>query len=280
MLQFKVDPATCTKCGQCVLDCPSRIIEMPGDAMPLIRPENEERCIRCQHCLAICPTAAVSILGRDPAKSLPLTPESFPTLEKMINLVRGRRSIRRYKDANVDPKLLQQLLAALGNAPTGINRMALTFSVIDDKASMQRFRVKCYNALAEAAKAGRVPEQYAYLMQAVPAWFEQKVDVIFRGAPHLLAVSAAPEAVCPQEDVNLALATFELLAQCAGVGAVWCGLVKMTLELLPELKTDLGLEPGRFYYTMLFGLPAVRYARTVQRDGADRIRRITMAPHR
>lgn len=274
MLQFTVDQDTCTRCGQCVLDCPSRIIEMPANAVPVIRPENEERCIRCQHCLAICPTAAVSILGRDPANSLPLEKESFPTLEKMINLVRGRRSSRRYRDENVDTKLLQRLLAALGNAPTAINRMALTFSVIDDKASMQRLRVKSYTALEETAKAGRVPEQYAYLMQAVPAWFEQKVDVIFRGAPHMLVVSAAPESVCPQEDVVLALATFDLLAQSAGLGTVWCGLAKMTLELLPELKKNLGLPPRAFYYTMLFGLPSVRYARTVQRDGAERIRRV------
>jgi nitroreductase len=192
----------------------------------------------------------------------------------MINLVRGRRSIRRYRDENVDPQVLQPLLAALGNAPTGINRMALTFSVIDDKTAMQRFRVKAIHALAEAGKAGRIPEQHGYLMQAVPAWFEQKVDMIFRGAPHMLVVSATPEAVCPQEDVNLALATFELMAQCAGLGTVWCGLAKMTLELLPELKNDLGLAPGLFYYTMMFGMPAARYARTVQRDGIDRIRRI------
>ena len=106
------------------------------------------------------------------------------------------------------------------SAPTAINRMALTFSVIDDKAAMQRFRTKTYQALAEADKAGRVPEQYAYLVQAVPAWIEQKTDMIFRGAPHLLVVAATPESVCPAEDVNLALAYFELLAQSAQLGTV------------------------------------------------------------
>ena len=192
----------------------------------------------------------------------------------MVNLVRGRRSVRRYRDENVDPELLRGLLSALGNAPSAINRMPLTFTVIDDKDAMQRFRVKTITALAEAAKAGRVSAQHAYLMQAVPAWFDQKVDVIFRDAPHLLAVSAAPESVCPHEDVNLALAYFELLAQSAGLGAVWCGLAKMTMELLPELKAVVGVPPGHYYYTMLFGSPAVRYARTVQRDETAHVRRI------
>jgi nitroreductase len=242
--------------------------------VPFIRPESEENCIRCQHCLAVCPAAAVSIFGHDPANSIPLTARSFPKLDKMINLVRGRRSVRRYRDANVDPDLLQQLLAALGNVPTAVNRMALHFAVIDDKDVMQRFRVKTLKALAEAIKAGCVPAQHAYLMQAVPAWFDQKVDVIFRGAPHLLAVSADPASVCPQEDVNLALAYFELMAQSAGLGTVWCGLAKMTMELLPELKQDVGVPPGHYYYTMLFGVPAVHYARTVQRDVAASVRRV------
>jgi nitroreductase len=96
--------------------------------------------------------------------------------------------------------------------------------------------------------------------------------MIFRGAPHLLGVSATPESVCPAKDVNLTLAYFELLAQSAGLGTVWCGLVKMAMELLPELKTDLGLLPGRYYYAMMFGVPAVHYARTVQRADEDRIR--------
>ncbi len=276
MLNFKVDQAKCTRCGLCVLDCPSRIIECSGKAVPFIRPENEDRCIRCQHCLAACPSAAVSILGRDPANSIPLTPKSFPKPGAMINLLRGRRSVRRYRDENVDPDFLRSLLAALGNVPTAVNRMALTFSVIDDKDVMQRFRVKALTALADAVKAGRVPEQHAYLVQAVPAWFDQKVDVIFRGAPHLLAISASPESVCPQEDVNLALAYFELMAQSAGLGTVWCGLAKMAMELVPELKAVMGVPPGHYYYTMLFGRPAVHYARTVQREEGARIRRIQM----
>ncbi len=274
MLQFVVDEKKCIRCGQCVFDCPARIIERTGEAVPFIRPENEERCIQCQHCLAVCPPGAVSIFGRDPAQSLPLAAGSFPDPDKMITLVRGRRSVRRYRDENVDPALLKRLLAALSNVASAINRRALTFSVIDDKAVMQRFRLKALNGLAEAEKAGRVPERFAYLMQAVPAWFEEGVDMIFRGAPHLLVVSAAPESVCPEEDVNLALADFELMAQSAGLGTVWCGMAKMTLEILPELKRTMGLTPGHFYYAMLFGLPSFHYARTVQRDDAARIHRV------
>ena len=47
-----------------------------------------------------------------------------------------------------------------------------------------------------------------------------------------------------------------------------------TLEVLPDLKTAVGLAPDHFYYAMLFGLPSFRYVRTVQRDDAARVHRI------
>lgn len=276
MLQFKVDGARCTRCGECVRDCPSRIIELPEGALPLIRAESEERCIGCQHCLAVCPTGAVSIFGLDPDASVPLKKGSLPTLDKMETLVRGRRSVRRYRDANVDPALIKRLLAALAHAPSGVNRRALTFSVIDDKDVMQRFRLKALNGLAEAGKAGRVPPQYDYLMRAAQVWFDHGIDVLFRGAPHMLVVSAGPEAACPHEDVALALAYFELLARSAGLGTVWCGLARMAMDVLPELKEAAGVPPDRPFYAMLFGPPAVRYPRTVQRNDAARVHRIAV----
>ena len=159
--------------------------------------------------------------------------------------------------------------------PSGVNRMALTFSVIDDREAMRRFRAKAYDLLAEAIASGQVPGHHAgFLQEVASAWREKAEDTIFRGAPHLLAVSAGPDSVCPQEDVTLALAYFELMAQCAGLGTVWCGLAKWAMEAVPELKEAAGIPPDSSYYVMLFGVPAMYYARTVQRDGADRIRRI------
>lgn len=275
-LQFIVDDDRCTRCGQCVLDCPACIIRQEGRTLPMIPPELEAQCIQCQHCLAVCPTAAVSIFGRDPDASLPLTPGSLPTPESMIRLVRGRRSVRRYRDANADPALVKRLLSALANAPSGINRRELTYTVIDDKDVMRQFRERMLAGLRTAAEATRIPDRLTYIARAVPAWFEQRVDVILRGAPHVLIVSAPPDAPAPREDLALALAYFELMAQSAGLGTVWCGMLKMALETLPELKAVLSLPADHHYYTMLFGLPAVTYARAVQRDDGAKVRRVAL----
>lgn len=271
MLQFLIDSARCTRCGLCARDCPARIIKQDGGAPPRIEPDQESLCYQCQHCLAVCPSAALSILGRRPEDSLPLSQDILPSLDQVCRFVRGRRSVRQYRDENVDAALIRRLLTTLANVPTGVNRRELTFTVIDDRGVMQGIRTRVYQALEAAGAAGRVSE---FLTSAASGYREQGVDRVFRGAPHALIVSAPPDAPCPREDVALALAYFEFLAQSAGLGTVWWGLLRAALETLPELKPLFLLPPDHLYYAMLFGVPAVRFARTVQRDDAATIMRV------
>ena len=274
ILDFSVDDELCTRCRKCVDDCPSRIIEQKGNDLPFIPEDKEMYCIQCQHCLAVCPTAAVSIFGKNPYDSMAISYEKLPHLESMMRLVRGRRSVRQYKDENVDIELIRKLLHSLANAPSGVNSRKLTFRIIDNKAVIHRVREKVLAELQVAIEAGRIPDRLSYLMNAVPAYKDQGRDILFRNAPHALIISASPDAVCPNEDVTLALAYFELLAQSAGLGTVWWGMLKMLLESLPELKPLFGVPCDHVYYGMLFGLPAVSYLRAVQRDDAARIVRI------
>jgi len=205
---------------------------------------------------------------------MPLSYEKMPRLETMIRLVRGRRSVRHYKEENVDPDLIRKLLKTVANAPSGVNSRKLTFRLIDSRTVMSRLRESVLCELKTAVAAGRVPSHLTYLTDAVPAFYEQGRDILFRGAPHALIITAPPEASCPNEDVILALAYFELLAQSAGLGSVWWGMLKMCLESMPELKPLFGVPAGHAYYGMLFGLPEISYARTVQRDDSAKIVRI------
>jgi len=85
-------------------------------------------------------------------------------------------------------------------------------------------------------------------------------------------VTAPLSVICPQEDVMIALSYFEFLARSGGLGTVWWGFLKILLETIPDLKPLYGIPSDHAYYAMLFGHPAVRYARLVQRDDAAKIR--------
>ena len=272
-LNFIVDADKCIQCDACIMDCPRNIISRSGQ-LPEVLPEREAECLECQHCLAVCPMGAVSVFGLCPEHSLELAPGKLPSAQQMHTLLRGRRSVRQYRQENVARELIDTLLATLANSPTGCNDRDLNFLVVDDKAQMQTLLNRVVETLeGKIQKGADVPD---FLVQAVDAYRQNSVDVIFRGAPHLLIASAGEKATCGKEDVDLALAYFELLAQCTGLGTTWCGFLKLVTDAAPELLPSLELGPETPFYAMLFGYPAVQYFRTVQRDGAATIRRLSL----
>lgn len=269
MLSFSVNEHLCTRCGLCIADCPARIIAMEEGGIPFITMDKESSCYRCQHCLAICPTGAVSILGVRPTGSRPLQ-GNFPDPEKLETLIKGRRSVRRYKEENLEPELLQRLLEVAWHAPTGVNSRKVRFTVVDDREKLARLRDGVMAGLARLMRENALPEGMGFYADFVRSWEEQGVDVIFRGAPHLLIASVPQNVPSPMPDCLIALSYFELFAQANGVGTVWNGLAKWAInDLLPETRTSLGIPDDHLIgYVMAFGPPAVRYARTVQHGPA------------
>lgn len=265
MLDFTLNKSACIRCGECVADCPARVITLARDGFPEISPEREAGCYRCQHCLAICPAGAVSILGRMPEESIPLAGH-YPRPDQLATLMKGRRSVRRYQDRNVEPELLQELLETAWHAPTGVNSRQVRLTVVDDKGTMARLREDILAGIGRLLRENALPERFARFADIVRAWEEERNDVIFRGAPHLLVASAPQDVPCPVPDCLIALSYFELVAQANGVGTVWAGLAKYAVDdILPATRARLGIPDDHLVgYCMLFGMPAVSFARTVQ----------------
>ena len=156
MLDFKVNQQTCTKCGQCVADCPALIISM-GENTPTIAPEKEPGCYRCQHCFTICPTGSISIFGLDAKKSMPLT-GNLPDADLMELLIKGRRAVRQYKPENLEPEVLQRLLAVAYHAPTGRNARQVHFTVVDDREKLAKLRDEVMAGLGRIVREKPLPE--------------------------------------------------------------------------------------------------------------------------
>jgi nitroreductase/NAD-dependent dihydropyrimidine dehydrogenase PreA subunit len=269
MLSFLIDQQRCTRCGLCVADCPARIIAMTDGDFPSIAPDKETSCYMCQHCLAICPTGALSILGLKPGDSRPLA-GGYPDADRLETLIKGRRSVRCYKDENLNPQLLRRLLEVAWHAPTGVNARNVMFTVVDDREKLSALRGNVMAGLGRLVRENSLPEDKAFFADFVHLWEEKQVDILFRGAPHLLIASAPLNGASPVPDCLIALSYFELFAQSLGVGTVWNGLVKWAInDLLPETRHRLGSPADHVIgYVMSFGKPAVHFARTVQHGSA------------
>ncbi len=267
MLNFKINEELCIRCGKCITDCPPMCISMQEGDFPVIQDENN--CMLCQHCLAVCPTGAISIMGADPADSIELQYE-LPTAHSMETLIKGRRSIRKYKKNTLDEKIITRLLETAFHAPTGVNAQGVLFTATTTAEATEELRKEIY------AKVGKLLEncdydkddlRFQYMNMAYKAYTNHNVDVILRGAPHILIASAPKTIPLPKEDCIIALSTFDLFAQTMGVGTLWNGMLKWCVDdFFPELATRLGVpEDHEIGYCMVFGSPAVQYKRTVQR---------------
>ncbi len=266
MLQFHVDAATCIHCGECAADCPAGIIRL--DELPEI--VDPSRCYRCLHCYAVCPTGALSILGHDPKDAASLQ-DALPTAQQMANLVKWRRSTRRYVEENVSPQLIDDLLATACHAPTGVNAQGVMFTVVRDKAFMADLRQEVISRLEGLAAANAMPGGLAgqYLGYTLAAWKADGKDVMLRGAPHLLLTSAPKSVPSPVQDTHIALTTFELLAQAHGLGTLWDGIFMMALSVFPDLVDFLRIPRDHAIgFALLFGKPAVQYHRPAKRGPA------------
>ncbi len=264
-LAFAADPALCNRCGRCVADCPAKILALPSEGPVELILEKSGKCYQCQHCLAICPHGAISILGRDPRESLPLA-GNLPSARSMEVLVRGRRSTRSYKQENLPAKQIRELLEIANASPTGANRRSVRWTVIDDRAKLDGFREKLLDGIEKAIAKQALPPERETFASFPRLWKEQKVDILFRGAPHFVVTSVPRNARTPQVDGIIALSYFELLAQTRGIATVWDGLAYWAItEFVPEARHWLGIpEDDVICYCMAFGLPKIPFQRTVQ----------------
>lgn len=262
MMDFIVDQEKCIGCGACVRDCVAEAIELCG-GVPTVARWGEKKCIHCQHCLAVCPVGAVSILGIQPEDCV--TVKTLPRPEEVESLLKFRRSCRHYKREAVSREKVDKLKEVVNWAPTGINMRELHFTVVEGVEVMDRFRGLVNQTILEAIVNKKLPPGMDELRFCRPV-LERGDDLVFRGAPHLIAVSSRTGVPNGVVDSVIALSQFEVMAQSLGLGTLWCGFALMAFSTLcPEAGKMLGIPEGfTLVYVMLFGEPSVTYPRATR----------------
>ncbi len=269
MLNFKIDKKKCTQCGICSTECPTLIIN-GKNGIPEIKEGKEGNCIQCQHCLAVCPTGALSIFGKNPEDSLQVTNE-IPTAMDMERLIKTRRSVRRFKKEVVSEEVLQQLVDTAAYAPTGHNKNQVLITLSYTQDELNKVRDLVYGAIKTAIKNDTLPESAKVYRNFLSLWENKGVDVLFRNAPHVIIASAPKSNGNGVADCVISLSYFELIANTLGIATLWDGLAKVVFDNIdPELQTRMGIPTDHTIgYMMVFGKPAIKFARSIQSEGLN-----------
>lgn len=173
-----INSELCNGCGLCVSVC--------SDSSLTIENGKAKRsdisvfdCIGCGHCMAICPLDAIEVLGRElSSKDLYDLPRNDrqSDYEQLLALLQHRRSIREFKDKDVEPELIEKILTASETAPMGLPPSDVNVLIFNGKEKTRAFA----NDFSKYLKSLRFMTNRFFLALMRPLWGKE-TDELFKG---------------------------------------------------------------------------------------------------
>jgi nitroreductase len=168
-------------------------------------------------------------------------------MNTVIDAIKSRRSVRSYKPEQLKEAELKAILEAGTFAPSAMNGQTWHFTVIQDKALLDKL-------------SGQVRE----ILKSVdnPKLQERLKDPnyhTFYHAPTLVVVSGQSDAMFHVTDCAAATQNMLLAAAALGIGSCWIGIISRLLEspvgpeLARVLQIPLGYKP---LHAVALGYPA------------------------
>ncbi len=276
-----IDLVKCTGCGRCIGACPKSVITQSGDTVAA----TGEGCIMCAHCYCVCRFGAVdfgkALCGLS-IKSFPYKPEYIAPGKAspgmLVNLVRSRRSIRRFTPEPVPAQTLFDLVEFAATAPSGSNTQNWEFTVLSSRESVYRLALEIgkfffrLNGLAAnpLVRWGSVPflgmklvRYYANNYRNVKKGLEEAAqgkDLLFHGATALILVHSDGGGSMPHYDAQYASYNITLLAHALGLGSCYIGYASESINGSVQLRRYLGIpDRHKVYAAVALGHPDVTY---------------------
>ena len=272
----------CVLCGECVLVCPSFVLDWIGGEVTVAR---KDWCIGCNHCLAVCPTEAL-VRDTPVTEGHPIPGPAPAALPETVELLlRERRSVRRYKEDPVPPAVLQRVLEAGRYAPTGSNSQNVHYLVLtapEEIARLRNLTIAFYEKIFSWARgrlgglffslwAGRRTVAYLRSTLAKVEYADEErkkgKDILFYHAPVIILTHA--EAWDSSSSFNCSVAIYHcsLLAHTLGLGCCFNGFLVNAVNHNKRIKAWLGIpKRHKCFSAMTLGYPKVKYRRLVPRN--------------
>jgi len=289
--QIKINEDLCTGCGLCISVCKDYSIKIV-DKKVKIADNPMFGCIGCAHCMAICSTGAIEIYGREtsPKDLFKLSDkEKIANYDQTLALLQRRRSIREFKDENIESEMIEKILVAAKTAPMGLPPSDVNVLIFNGKEKTRAF-AKDFSQYLEGMK---YMTSKWFLAMMRPFWGKEN-DELFRGflkplfsaytdemkegknyinydAPLLMYFYATPYAD-PSDPV--VAATYAMIAaESLGLGTVMLGAVHPFIQTGKKAKKFRKKHKIKYKskegLCVAFGYPSVKYNKGVKRTFAS-----------
>ena len=175
---IKINPELCNGCGLCVSVCKDFTLIIENDKV-IKTNSSFFGCIGCGHCMAICPDGAIEIYGRelspDDMFELP-EKDSIASYGQLLALFQHRRSVRDFKDKDVEPDLIEKILTAARTAPMGLPPSDVNVLIFNGKDKTRAFA----EDFSDYLKGMRFMTSKFFLSLMRPFWGKEN-DEVFKG---------------------------------------------------------------------------------------------------
>jgi len=287
-----INTEQCTTCGVCSDICPRHIPETITDGngkVTRISPERSALCMACGHCVAVCPNDAISVEGLSAMDYEPARPVTISDID-FFNLLKKRRSIRRYTDKPVPRKMISRIVEAVSTAPTGTGRSSVGVIVIDKAETLSRFSKGIYQLYEGLEKGLENPIGRLIIKRRVGAklfrtmedflmpgmhwyirWYrEGRSNEILRDCPAVMLFHGPIHEPATEENCLIAAFHAVLMAEILGVGTCLNDMIPPACSRDPLLRELLGLPADRAVYASLtMGYSKYQFKRVPPRGLAE-----------
>jgi Fe-S-cluster-containing hydrogenase component 2 len=275
---------TCKNCGQCARTCPGQVLVMEEGHL-LVRDDGHFGCIACGHCMMVCPEDSIRVTGRglshEDLLPLPAAGERA-TADELTALMAARRSVRRFKDEDVDPEALKRIVDMASSAPMGIPPWDIGCVIVRGKGKVHELAeqvIKGYEGFLKVFRPWVLAAMRPFMRRTTydrfrsfihplaekyaGSWREGK-DVLFYDAPAVLVFHHSPYA--DAADAAIACTYAMLAAESLGLGTTMIGGAAPIIQRNKGLCRKLGIPEGNTpAIALIVGHPAVTFRRALRR---------------
>ncbi|MFW9872593.1 MAG: nitroreductase family protein [Candidatus Thorarchaeota archaeon] len=251
-----IDQETCSNCYSCIQVCPATLYKKMEDGS--VKFLTNQFCIKCGHCVSACPEDAIIRNDMDDVEDFPVgkNVDDFVKYGDLMNLFRGKRSLRRYKKKKVDDNSLDKIFKAIRYAPSGGNSRMWRFVLVSNQEKIEILRERIIEEVS------KVNPRYA---KGYHVKKKLGMDPIFFDAPHLLILYYPPNSLSSGINSGIALTYGMLAAESIGVGSCWIGVAHRLLAANEDLRNMFYID-GIVGGVITLGYPAIKYYRFPSRS--------------